>query len=99
MAGRYLAGTGQLLLALLGFVLLLGWFGLLMVQLYQQIPGNAEQPKSVAWLGEAGAGSFGLAWVWSLFTSLSLLREARENPAEKASLPVAPSGGTAGTEV
>jgi hypothetical protein len=70
------AGAGQLLLALVGFGLLLAWFGLLLYQVYQQINGNAE-PKSVAWLGEAGGACFALAWVWSLITSLSLLREAR----------------------
>ena len=72
-----MAGTGQLLLALAGFGLLLAWFGVLMFQLYQQITGNAESTKSVAWLGELGAACFALAWVWSLITSVSLLREAR----------------------
>ena len=77
LAGRYVAGIGQLLLALAGFGLVLAWFAALMMGIYNDIQGNAPG-KSVAWLGELGALTFGAAWIWALFTSLSLLREARE---------------------
>ena len=83
LAGRWLAGIGQLLLALTGFVMLVGWFGTVMVQLYRQINGDPE-PKSAAWLGEAGAILFFAAWLWAGVTSLSLLREAKENPGQQA---------------
>jgi hypothetical protein len=76
MAGRYLAGIGQLALALLGFGLLIAWFISLMTQMYRQLTTDAPA-RSVAWLGEAGAAIFVLAWIWSLVTSLALLREAR----------------------
>ena len=78
MARRYLAGAGQLLLALIGFCLVIAWFVARMLQLFRQINGD-ENPKSVAWLGEAGALFFVAAWVWALFTSFSLLREAEAN--------------------
>ena len=79
LAGRYLAGTAQLLLAVTGFGCVVAWFFALMLQLFQQT--DSETPaKSVAWLGELGALLFVLSWVWALFTSLSLLREANENP-------------------
>jgi hypothetical protein len=78
MGGRYLAGTAQLLLALAGAGLGIAWFIARMTQVFQQINGDAT-PNSVAWLGEAGAVLFVAAWVWSLFTSLSLEREARGN--------------------
>jgi serine protease Do len=78
MAGRRLAGIGQLLLAVAGFVMVLGWFALNAVQMYNQLVNDAE-PKSVARLGEAGAAVFIAAWLWSLVTSLSVLREARAN--------------------
>ena len=75
IAGRRLAGGGQLLLSLSGFVLVTVWFWRLMLQFYGQISGNvAVQP--VGSIGLLGAGLFALAWVWSLATSLSLLREA-----------------------
>ena len=33
---------------------------------------------SDGWLAQLGAVFFGASWIWSLVTSLSLLREARE---------------------
>jgi hypothetical protein len=82
MGGRHLAGTGQLLLALIGFGLVVAWFISLLTQMYQQIDSDIP-PKPVAWLGEAGGLTFAAAWLWSLVTSLSLLREARANEAPK----------------
>jgi hypothetical protein len=81
MAGRYVAGSGQLLLALAGFGLVLAWFIALLTQMYQQIESDT-QPKSVAWLGELGALIFAAAWLWALITSLSLVREAGANEAQ-----------------
>jgi hypothetical protein len=78
LAGRRAAGIGQLLLAVAGFAMILGWFVLLFLQLYNELINDA-QPKSVAALGEAGAVTFAAAWLWSLVTSLSVLREARAN--------------------
>ena len=78
MAGRLVAGLGQLLLALIGFGLVVAWFAALMMQMYRQIDNEATS-KSYAWLGEAGGATFIAAWLWSLFTSFSLLREARAN--------------------
>lgn len=76
LAGRWLAGIGQLLLALAGFGLILAWFALLLFRLYQQMEANVSQPPpSVAWIGEAGAAAFVVAWLWALFSSLSILRE------------------------
>ena len=76
MAGRPVAGIGQILLAVAGFVLVMLWFALRMSQLYDQVVKDA-QSQSVAWAGEAGAALFAAAWLWSLVTSLSILREAR----------------------
>ena len=71
-----MAGIGQLLLAVAGFVMIMGWFVLLAMQIYNELV-NDDQPKSVASLGEVGAAVFVAAWLWSLVTSLSILREAR----------------------
>jgi serine protease Do len=87
MAGRRLAGTGQLLLAIAGFLMILGWFALLGVQTYNQIVNDAGT-QSVASLGEAGAVTFIAAWLWSLVTSLSILREARANEHKSAAPPL-----------
>ena len=79
MAGRRLAGLGQVTLALGGFCMVIGWFALLAVQVYNDLI-NGVDSRSVAWLGLAGAAVFAAAWLWSLVTSLSLLREARAQP-------------------
>lgn len=76
LAGRRWSGTGQLLLAVAGFCLVVAWFGMLMWNLYH-VFDTGQEGKSVAWVGELGAALFALAWIWSLFTSLSLLRQAR----------------------
>ena len=78
MAGRRMAGIGQILVAVAGFVMVVGWCVLLALQMYNEVANDA-QPKSVAWLGVAGAVTFAAAWLWSLVTSLSVLREARAN--------------------
>ena len=78
MAGRMLAGIGQLILAVAGFALVVAWFVEVLIQFYGMINSDAP-PRSVAWLGEAGALTFFAAWLWALVTSFSLLREARGN--------------------
>ena len=79
MAGRVIAGLGQLALALAGFVMIVAWFVETMIQFYGQIDdfGTSREPKSYAWLVAIGAVTFGAAWLWSLVTSLSLLRWAK----------------------
>jgi hypothetical protein len=88
LAGRWVAGMGQLLLALAGFVMVVAWFAVLMVQVYRQINGDPE-PKSVAWLGEAGAITFAASWLWAWVTSLSLLRETKTSE-DQAPPPLSP---------
>ena len=73
---RWLAGTGQLLLALAGFILVLVWFyKLVIVQFYGQIDG-AVVPHPVGAIGLAGAILFAIAWLWSAVTSFSLFQQA-----------------------
>jgi len=80
MTGRYLAGIGQLILALIGFCMVLSWFALQARQLYLLISENVEpQTQSIGWLGGTGAMVFVASWFWALFTSLSLMREAKRN--------------------
>lgn len=87
MAGRWLAGTGQLLLALAGFVFVIVWFIETMGQAYDQITGEVT-PHSAAGVGETGAGLFLLAWFWALVTSISLVTRAKsEEPAASQTIP------------
>src|SRR5436190_7235362 len=80
LARRWIAGIGQLILAVAGFALFVAWFVEMLIQFYGMINSDAP-PRSVGWLGEAGALTFIAAWLWALITSLSLLREARRNEA------------------
>jgi 4a-hydroxytetrahydrobiopterin dehydratase len=77
LAGRWIAGTGQLLLAIVGFTLVMIWFAKEMVGYYGQVfsdtPTKSATPLTLLF---AGIGIFAAAWCWSLFTSFSLLRQA-----------------------
>lgn len=89
MARRYVAGSGQLLLSVAGFGFVVAWFVTVMSRLYQQVEGEAPA-SSGGWLGAVGALLFAAAWLWSLVTSLSLMREARENEQSGATPPQKP---------
>ena len=84
-AGRIGSGVGQLALAIAGFVVFVIWFVRTMTAFYAQM---SESPPPTSGggirLALVGASLFVAAWLWSLVTSLSLLREARR--AETASL-------------
>jgi 4a-hydroxytetrahydrobiopterin dehydratase len=85
VAGRWVAGAGQLLLALAGFALVMVWFVQEMHQFYGQINGDVPvQP--IGHILELGAGLFGAAWVWSLVTSVSLLQGTSSVAAESLKL-------------
>jgi 4a-hydroxytetrahydrobiopterin dehydratase len=77
IAGRWLAGIGQLLLAGAGFALVTVWFVKEMIQFYGQISGNVEV-HPIGRILVAGTVLFSLAWLWSLVTSFSLLRAASQ---------------------
>jgi 4a-hydroxytetrahydrobiopterin dehydratase len=77
LAGRWLAGALQLLVFLAGFVLFCLWAGRNLEQYYRMAFHSApNEPTGVGWMAWTGAGVCMLAWVWSLQTSFSLLREA-----------------------
>ena len=57
--------------------MVLGWFALLAMQVYNEVIADAPSKPVAFVLGEAGAVVFAAAWLWSLITSLSILREAR----------------------
>jgi hypothetical protein len=78
MARRWIAGSGQLALAVTGFVMVAVWFVEMMLQYYGQISGNM-QPHPVGWIGETGGILFVVSWLWALVTSFSLFFEARRN--------------------
>jgi 4a-hydroxytetrahydrobiopterin dehydratase len=76
MAGRWVAGMGQLALAVAGFTLIMVWFVKIIIPYYGMMFGESQPGPINWWIGGLGAGLFALAWFWSLVTSFSLLREA-----------------------
>src|SRR5512142_2376020 len=64
MAGRWVAGIGQLLLALAGFGMLTTWLLTVIIhQLRELTEDVAPQSTTPVWLGKAGALLFVAAWV------------------------------------
>ncbi len=78
MAGRWLAGFGQLLLAVAGFVLVVMWVLETMARLYDQLDGDPT-PHPVSRIGEAGTVLFVVAWFWALVTSINLVLRAKSD--------------------
>ncbi|MGA3283960.1 MAG: hypothetical protein ABSD57_05845 [Verrucomicrobiota bacterium] len=78
MAGRWIAGSGQLALAVAGCAMVVVWFFKVMIQYYGEINGDV-QPHPVGWIGGTGGILFVASWFWALVTSISLFFEARRN--------------------
>jgi 4a-hydroxytetrahydrobiopterin dehydratase len=79
MAGRWIAGTGQLILCVAGCALVLVWFFKIIIRYYGlMFPGEVqiEQPEPIGWMGGAGGILLAVSWLWAAATSFSLLREA-----------------------
>jgi len=82
MARRFIAGAGQLLLSLAGFVLIVGWMFELCHHVYLQQSGEPVPPEDASgWMLKWGVIWFGAGWLWSLVTSISLLRQAKSDGA------------------
>jgi 4a-hydroxytetrahydrobiopterin dehydratase len=76
LCGRWIAGSGQLLLSVAGFTLIVVWFFKEMIPYYGLMFG--DDPPSLPGLKMLAEGGnlFVVSWLWSAFTSFSLLREA-----------------------
>lgn len=86
MAGRILLGLAQVAVAVAGFCLVIAWFVLTMRESYELFAENSE-PKSYGQIGLAGLAVFGAAWVWSLLTSIALIRKAKKTDEAAAKNP------------
>ncbi len=84
LARRWIAGSGQLALALAGFGLIMAWFFFKLRDLYRLAEDLPVDPSAGNSLGKAGLVIFVLAWLWSWVTSASILKEARKNAAVSA---------------
>jgi hypothetical protein len=79
MGGRVLSGLGQLLLAVVGCGLVMFWFFKTMKQYYSIAGDEMAAPADVSYASYALAGFFIFiaSWLWSLLTSISIVRSAK----------------------
>lgn len=75
MARRYISGACQLVMALAGSVLVVVWIAVLFYQAFQM---DSAEHASIHWLWQWGLILLAASWVWSLFTSILLLFQKRE---------------------
>jgi hypothetical protein len=95
MARRWIAGSGQLALAVTGCGMILVWFFKVMILYYGQISGGAPK-HPVNWgMFVAGAIIFMVSWLWALVTSFSLFFEARRNATAEFLEKIESTGGSA----
>ena len=87
MAGRWIAGSGQLALAVAGCVMAATWFVEVMVQLYESLSADAQMESNYRFL-KVGVILFATAWLWALATSVNLLRQARTSERTKPMPPL-----------
>jgi len=81
-AGRWLVGAGQLLVFMAGFVFFCAWMLNNLHQYYGLMDSDAPPPPNLGWNRMAWASVLlcVAAWLWSLVTSLGLMREAAAVP-------------------
>jgi len=82
LCGRWIAGVGQLALALAGCALILAWFFREMSAYYGMMFSDAAPDQPNIKMLEAGSVLLAVSWFWSLATSLSLVREASNKKVE-----------------
>jgi hypothetical protein len=87
MGGRFWVGLGQIALAVVGFLFVMAWFFLTILESWHLAESSA-QPKSYTRLAIIGALVFAVAWIWSLVTSIQLMREAKKNQAMLQNFPI-----------
>ncbi len=83
MAGRFIAGLGQLLLAIIGFGLFVYWFLKTMSIYYSLGTGDdVVDGPSYGRFAVSGVLFFLAAWLWSLWTSILIIQQAKANEAK-----------------
>jgi 4a-hydroxytetrahydrobiopterin dehydratase len=75
LAGRRLAGIGQIILVTAGSAMLLIWLFKVLTQYYALMYADVK-PETIGWIGETGGVLFVISWLWASVTSFSLFREA-----------------------
>jgi hypothetical protein len=78
-AGKFFAGVAQLTLAFAGFFLVLAWMLKWFQRIFQAQFDEPLSPPPAGWLWESGAALFVFSFLWTVWTCISLMREAKAN--------------------
>jgi hypothetical protein len=81
-AGKRLAGTMELWLALGGFFLLVFWMFKWMIRIAQSEMDEDLSPVPSSWIWESGVICIVIAWIGTMVSCFHLMREARAYEAE-----------------
>jgi hypothetical protein len=77
MCRRMSCGLGQLVLALTGFCLIVTWMFQIFYRSIMEQMDKPVPPDPAGWTWKWGVLFFGVAWLWSLVTSIGLWRAAK----------------------
>ncbi len=78
LAGRVTAGIGQLILAVIGFGLIVWWIACFSYNRIRVATGDEPIKTPYGWAGKWGVIAFMIGWSWALLTSLSVLRQTKK---------------------
>ncbi|MEN9735025.1 MAG: hypothetical protein RLZ45_3020 [Verrucomicrobiota bacterium] len=94
LAGRRWVGSMQMLMAVSGFVVLMLWFWDLARQFWDLLQSSDTVVRPDTRQLMAGGILFGGAWLWSLWTSISILRQSKDGaPSTSVPGPTSPHRG------
>ncbi len=90
LCGRWIAGSGQLIMAVTGFTVVAVWFVRIMVPYYGLMFSDEPPQFPNMKMLLQGAVLFAVAWLWSAVTSISLAHEASRNELDLLQKPAVP---------
>lgn len=76
-AGKKAVGICEMVIALAGLFLLFAWMFGWMVRVFQSQLAEDLSPVPNPWLWRSGVICIVISWIWTVFTCISLMREAK----------------------
>lgn len=87
LAKRFIAGIGQLLLALAGCAMVMVWLLQLLVKEYRLTNDLPVDEQTHGWIMKTGFILFGISWLWAGITTISVMREAKRTAEQNLKAP------------
>lgn len=83
-AGRKFEGAGKMILGLGGLLLLIAFMVIWACRVAEAEVDDTTAMPPPHWLWKAGVGLVVVSWIWTLVTSISMVREARAQEKENS---------------